>query len=107
MSVLAGSGASARVEMLLERLPYMAAILRRVSFSASNIIKEIQSVTKFTGVGMVTEEGEEDELDGLPSANTKFKNPVKRLGGSDLTGGIAGVSDTVAELVLSDDDIED
>jgi len=105
-SVLVGSGASARVEMLLERLPYMAAILRRRSPDASSIIREIQSVTRFTGVGVVTEDGEQDELEGLSSAATKFSNPAKRQLGSD-TNGVVGISHTVDGLVLSDDDIED
>lgn len=55
-------GSSARREMLLERLPYMAHIARGRRSSVSNVrLREIEKVVSFTGIG---DAADEEALDG-------------------------------------------
>ncbi|KAF2459999.1 Rad17 cell cycle checkpoint protein-domain-containing protein [Lineolata rhizophorae] len=78
---------SSRQEMVLERLPYVAAIHKRSLSPFASLLKEIEKVTVFKGVGTQNEEEPEDD-DTMPDA------PSQR-------------QDQPASLVLSDDDIED
>ncbi|KAF2088381.1 Rad17-domain-containing protein [Saccharata proteae CBS 121410] len=113
---------SAKRETLLERLPYMAIVIRsKPATKAAS--RGIEQITKFTGVGIGNEDdGDEDEMAGaagmqqewstdrpvdqnIPSrANVRVRRKTENLETSLLSGkderGLAG-------LVLSDDDIED
>jgi len=116
-------GSSARQELLLERLPYMAHIARRRKCSFLSMgTRELDKVVSFQGIGVAANEESEDE--GDDNANgageawatdkpTEEATPrKKKLGAirtrsdeSDalaLTGGLQ-----INKLVLSDDDIED
>ncbi|KAF1992612.1 Rad17-domain-containing protein [Aulographum hederae CBS 113979] len=110
-TVLLGSGGSASNEMLLERLPYMTAMLRRKAASKGALFKEMESVTRFTGVTMVGDEVVDDD-DGDDEADNIGKKKTKDMfgqkGGSNGSGsGLGASTNEVASLVLSDDDIED
>jgi cell cycle checkpoint protein len=123
-SVLLGSGGSARYEMLLERLPYMATILRkahRPSPSVAATVREIRKITSFTE-NALSGATEEDELDDdvrlgeqeqwstdkptieTPKKKTrvKFESKVQ-----EPETAISGLAHKGASLMLSDDDIED
>ena len=84
-----GSGDSAKIEGLLEHLPYLA-ILQKSRGTLANV-QELEDVTRFRGVGLVTEDDEEDEL------HNASKEPAMPT----------GVEQKVDKLILSDDDIED
>lgn len=113
-------GSSARRELLLERLPYMAHMARRRKLSWNGAqMRELEKVVSFTGVGPPANEADEDGADapsGLPTSEswatdqpTEEASPRKKK--SSL--GIRQKQDdpvesmTVQKLVLSDDDIED
>ncbi|KAL1657051.1 RFC checkpoint protein Rad17 [Didymella pomorum] len=121
---LLGSGGSARVEMLLERLPYLTTILRRSrmpSPSTAAAIRDIQRITAFhgsAGKGGTEEEGEETleqaggEQDSWATDKDTPATPRKRKGvrfveSNEEESAIAGLSAKGASLVLEDDDIED
>ncbi|TDZ32602.1 Cell cycle checkpoint protein RAD17 [Colletotrichum spinosum] len=109
---------SARREMLLERLPYMAAIVRgRKSNLYSFKLRDIEKIVSFNGIGSATEDDEdaEDAPDDAvvtgdawatdkPSeeATPRKKGAAFRHKGD---GSLAGLH--VQDLVISDDDIED
>ncbi|TDZ24475.1 Cell cycle checkpoint protein RAD17 [Colletotrichum orbiculare MAFF 240422] len=111
-------GSSARREMLLERLPYMAAIVRgRRSNVYSFKLRDIEKIVSFNGIGSATEDDEdaEDAPDDAvvtgdawatdkPSeeATPRKKGAAFRHKGD---GSVAGLH--VQDLVISDDDIED
>ncbi|KAH7399323.1 Rad17 cell cycle checkpoint protein-domain-containing protein [Pyrenochaeta sp. MPI-SDFR-AT-0127] len=123
-SVLLGSGGSARYEMLLERLPYLATILRKSRTSSSSTavaIRDIQKITSFVGNSFSNsvedDEQEEDQGSGeheqwstdKPTTGTpkkkvrvKFESKEQRQE-SAIPGPICKDS----SLVLSDDDIEE
>jgi cell cycle checkpoint protein len=99
-----GSGQSARYEMLVERLPYLSQIM-----AASNnfppISRQIEQVTRFTGVGIAQNEDEEDIL-----ASSRRFTSASESGGIGMAfprtkGGTEDLN--VSGLVLEDDDIED
>lgn len=106
-----GSGHSARQEMLLERLPYLARILPSET-SASNgssfgpsLVKQIQQVTSLTGIGVLQDE--EEDGDPVATATTRgagFSSDVPWVHKKSSTG---DDELDVRGLVLSDDDIED
>lgn len=120
-------GNSARRELLLERLPYMAQIARgRRSAVGAARLRDIEKVVSFSGIGgdvAADEEaldGGDDEQEGEAWATDKpteeggGASPRKkpRLGGSirqkrneDATA--TADLPSVQKLVLSDDDIED
>ncbi|XXG99217.1 hypothetical protein Hte_005553 [Hypoxylon texense] len=121
-------GSSARREMLLERLPYMAHIARGRRSSVSNVrLREIDKVVSFTGIGDAADE--EAAVDGDDNAEQqqagegeawatdkpteegasprkKRKSTGIRQKG-DLTTSATAAMPAVQKLVLSDDDIED
>ena len=121
--IFLGSGSSARFEMLLERLPYLPAILRKrssASSSTSSTIREIRRITAFTGSTLSTlpgdEDGDENEESGeqeqwttdKPTPDTPRRKRVNKIeskekGAESVIPGEVGMKN----LVLSDDDIED
>jgi len=122
--VVLGSGSSARYEMLLERLPYVASILRhRLSTAIMPTLREIEKVVSFTGIGGPSDEfpNEDDPAPEFDQWSTdrpasqhspedrrktgKFIADVKQDHEATRLPGI--VEKEVAKLVLSDDDIED
>jgi cell cycle checkpoint protein len=120
---LLGIGASAKKEILVERLPYMAIIAKgKKGGFTSQAIREMEKVTTFTGIGGpsedVIDEGEEGQGAIAEWATDKpgeGESPVKKAVGNRWTrkSGQArlglGLETRFAEqkLVLSDDDIED
>ncbi|RYP54673.1 hypothetical protein DL768_000609 [Monosporascus sp. mg162] len=114
-------GSSARGEMLLERLPYMAHIARRKKNALSSLrLREIERIVSFTGIGGPADEDAVDaDEEGNPAAGgaewatdkpTEESWPRKRALGIRQRGGADGAVAAlppVQKLVLSDDDIED
>ncbi|TID04557.1 Cell cycle checkpoint protein RAD17 [Colletotrichum higginsianum] len=111
-------GSSARREMLLERLPYMASIVRgRKSTLHSFKLKDIEKVVSFQGIGPQTgddDETEDAEEDGVMTGDawatdkpSEEASPRKKSAAIRHTGdgSVAGLR--VQSLVISDDDIED
>ncbi|OTB00034.1 hypothetical protein M426DRAFT_324610 [Hypoxylon sp. CI-4A] len=123
-------GNSARRELLLERLPYMAHIARgrRTATTSSAVrLREIERVTSFSGIGDAAAD-DNDALDG-DDDNTESQQQLAESWATDKPteeasprkkrfAGIVGIrqrqkSDApalmpaVQKLVLSDDDIED
>ena len=116
---------SAKTEMLIERLPYMAQILG--SRASSKLLDSMHSVTRVHGMIPPSEEedereGEEDNLETAPEqwstdrpeldAEEKTKRdragPKRRLTRGIEGGGLAiPVESGVEKLVLEDDDIVD
>jgi cell cycle checkpoint protein len=120
------SNGSAKKEMLIERLPYMAHIL--TSKSASNkVVDQITTVTRIRGSGPTAEDEEadadEEEVStheqwatDRPDIETNSKKngikpkpkPVSHLTKTTEGGGLGiPVESRVERLVLEDDDIED
>ncbi|KAF9879126.1 cell cycle checkpoint protein rad17 [Colletotrichum karsti] len=111
-------GSSARREMLLERLPYMAAIVRgRKSTLHSFKLRDLEKVVSFQGIGPPTadddeaeEAPEDDVMTGDAWATDKpSEEMTPRKKGASIEhrgdGSVAGLQ--VQDLVISDDDIED
>lgn len=106
------AGISARKEMLLERLPYMALIAKSRRGSLAPLpLKDLERLTTFTGIGP-SDEGIDDEEDAAVITEgwatdkpVERESPKKR--GRTVKG--RGLEERFAEqkLVLSDDDIED
>ncbi|KFY90687.1 hypothetical protein V500_05025 [Pseudogymnoascus sp. VKM F-4518 (FW-2643)] len=111
---LVGLGASARTEMLLERLPYLLAIHVSRTRSASLPLPraEMERVVRFVGLGGVGEDDEEGvgpgvDVDGGEGSERKVK--ILRPGAAGVGRGLEerfGALKAVG-TVLSDDDIED
>ncbi|RYP90109.1 hypothetical protein DL770_003801 [Monosporascus sp. CRB-9-2] len=114
-------GSSARGEMLLERLPYMAHIARRKKNALSSFrLRDIERIVSFTGIGGPADEDAVDaDEEGNPAAGgaewatdkpTEESWPRKRTLGirqrGDADGAVAALP-PMQKLVLSDDDIED
>lgn len=118
-------GSSARREMLLERLPYMAHIARgrRTSVGTARL-REIEKVTAFSGIGDAADEDAVDGDDGAEQTGeawatdkpTEEGSPRKKRGPgiglrqrADASAGsmVAAPTPSLQKLVLSDDDIED
>ena len=100
-----GSGQSARHDMLMERLPYLAHILS-AGMQSSTILRQVEEIIRFTGVGALQDEDDagdalrerpgysrQSQTAGFGSAFPRSKGATEEL---DVKG-----------LVLSDDDIED
>ncbi|CAI0647087.1 unnamed protein product [Colletotrichum noveboracense] len=111
-------GSSARREMLLERLPYMAAIVRgRKSTLHSFKLRDIEKVVSFQGIGAQVADDEDAEdapedniMTGDAWATDKpSEESTPRKKGTSIRhkgdGSVAGLQ--VQNLVISDDDIED
>jgi cell cycle checkpoint protein len=124
VSILLGSGGSARYEMLFERLPYLTTILRKSrmpSSSAATTVREIRKITSFTGSTSMGAEDEDEQDDDAgageqeqwstdkPAAETpKKKRRVKfETKEQEPESAISGLVEKGASLVLSEDDIED
>ncbi|TGJ87476.1 hypothetical protein E0Z10_g1244 [Xylaria hypoxylon] len=118
-TALLSLGSSARREMLLERLPYMAHIARRRRVLGPAVrLKEIEKVVSFSGIESVADEDAmdlgENTGEGAKEAwatDKPTEEPPPRKKGlsirrrSHSEGSV--VSLQVQKLVLSDDDIED
>jgi cell cycle checkpoint protein len=119
--VLLGSGGSARYEMLLERLPYLARILQKKSLpsaATAGTIRELRRITTFTGTNVTDDQ--DDDADNEPLENEQWTTdrpgsdtPRKRTRNKIISKASTGdaltgiVEKEVKSLVLSDDDIED
>ncbi|KAK4981716.1 RFC checkpoint protein Rad17 [Elasticomyces elasticus] len=126
--VTIASGASARTETLLERLPYLAQIVRarvqrrQVPTINSSLTTPLKLTTSFSGIGVSA--NEEDDSD-LPEDNAITDLTIDRTDNDHVgrsfrpkhakgrniqtEGGGLGipVETAIDRLVLSDDDIED
>jgi len=100
-----GSGQSARHDMLLERLPYLAHILG-TGMQSSMILRQVEEITRFTGVG--TLQDEDDAGDTLRERPGYSRQSQTAGFGSAFPRSKAATEELdVKGLVLSDDDIED
>ncbi|KAF3001453.1 Cell cycle checkpoint protein rad17 [Curvularia kusanoi] len=128
---LLGSGASARTEMLLERLPYLPTILRKsrtqITPTSTTAIREIQKITSFHGAaagrsGTAEVDGEDvleqpaaeqepwatdKDTPATPHKKRRVRFVVEDKGDGEEESAIAGLARKGASLVLEDDDIED
>lgn len=121
---LVSLGSSARQEMVLERLPYMAHMMRRRRTPMFSLgVRDIEKVVSFQGIGAPvdedTDEGLDDEDSSAPGAEawatdkpTEEATPRKKRTStirarSEQSEGSMISSLQVHKLVLSDDDIED
>ena len=120
------SNGSAKKEMLIERLPYIAHILNSKSAS-SKLVDQIATVTRIRGSGPIAEDDEAEaddeevstheqwatdrpdiEFNAKKGATKPKPKPVSRLTKATEGGGLAiPVESRVEKLVLEDDDIED
>ncbi|KAK8088938.1 hypothetical protein PG997_003899 [Apiospora hydei] len=109
-------GSSARKELLLERLPYMAHIARRRRTSLSNLrLRELEKVVSFSGTSGTPDEEAADVDEANPvdtetwatDKPTEESSPRKRRLAIRQKGDGSSAGPTVQKLVLSDDDIED
>ncbi|KAJ4396788.1 RFC checkpoint protein Rad17 [Gnomoniopsis smithogilvyi] len=121
---LVSLGSSALQEMVLERLPYMAHMMRRRRTPMFSLgIRDIEKVASFQGIGAPmdeeTDEGIEDEEGAGPGAEAwatdkpteeatprKIRTSTFRARSEQSEGSMIS-SLQVHKLVLSDDDIED
>lgn len=118
-------GTSAREEMVLERLPYMAHMMRHRRTPLYSLgLRDMEKVVSFQGIGAPLDEEDEaeegaDEEAGIGDAAegwatdkpTEGETPRKRRTAirsrREQTEGTAVSSLQMHKLVLSDDDIED
>lgn len=117
-------GSAARQEMVLERLPYMAHMMRRRRSPMFSLgLRDIERVVSFHGIGApVDEETDEDVEDEdttgrgaeawatdkpTEEATPRKKRPSTIKARSEQSEGSMISSLQVHRLVLSDDDIED
>lgn len=114
-------GTSARKEMLLERLPYMALIAKGRKGSVSAVaLKDMEKVTAFNGIGGPSEESPEEGEEGETAVvageewatdkSVEGKSPQKKglvIRGRGTGSGVVITKAQEQKLVLSDDDIED
>ncbi|KAJ4422661.1 RFC checkpoint protein Rad17 [Gnomoniopsis sp. IMI 355080] len=121
---LVSLGSSARQEMVLERLPYMAHVMRWRRTSMFSLgIRDIEKVVSFQGIGAPVDEETDEDLEDEdatgPGAEawatdkpTEEATPLKKRTStirtrSEQSEGSMISSLQVQKLVLSDDDIED
>jgi cell cycle checkpoint protein len=120
------STGSAKKEMLIERLPYMAHIMNS-KFTSNKLVEQITTVTRIRGLAPTAEDEDADADEEGDASQEQWTTdrpdteaPTKRTGtkakakqasrSSNLTegGGLAIPVETIVEkLVLEDDDIED
>jgi cell cycle checkpoint protein len=117
-TTLLGTGSSAKVEMLLETLPYMAMMQKRTSVSTSNstTLKELEKITKVSLHSKPLDDEDENE-DAGPTEQWSTDKPIedgkgqrgkKKFGLASKMVDQAGlVKGKMESLVLEDDDIED
>ncbi|KAF4512451.1 hypothetical protein G6O67_001590 [Ophiocordyceps sinensis] len=106
-------GSAARREMLLDRLPYMAHVVRARK-TGSIRLRDLEKVVSFHGVSAPTDEesdADDDDDAAAPSGEawatdrpSEEATPRKKRAGIKA-GAVSGL--LVQKLVLSDDDIED
>lgn len=108
-------GSSAKSELLLETLPYMAMIeRRRLSLGSSNLYRELDRITKVTGAEEFNG-NEEEELEAETETTEQWstdkpfgESKKKAKFGITKSADQAGiVKAKMKNLVLEDDDIED
>lgn len=113
-------GSSARREMLLERLPYMAQIARsrRCSFGSLSV-RDLDKMVSFQGIGGPATEDDDAEADedaavggetwatDKPTEETPRKKGLARMIRAKEKGEAVVAQLPGQSLVLSDDDIED
>lgn len=117
-------GNSARKEMILERLPYMAHMTRRRRTSFYSMgLRDIEKIVSFQGIGPPADEEEESDAEAdemaAPAGEAwatdkptedasprKKRAPTIRAARSEQGEG-SMISSLQNKLVLSDDDIED
>ncbi|ROW00382.1 hypothetical protein VMCG_07208 [Cytospora schulzeri] len=114
-------GNSARNEMILERLPYMAHITRRRRTSFYSMgLRDIEKIVSFQGIGPPADEESDAEADDMAApageawatdrptedaSPRKKRAPAIRARSEQSEGSM--ISSLQNKLVLSDDDIED
>lgn len=120
-SPLVWLGSSARQEMVLERLPYMAHMMRRRRTSFYSLgPTDMEKVVAFRGIGAPvdeeTDEGAEDDVTGgngwatdrpTEEATPRKQRRLAMKSRSEQSEGSMISSLQMQKLVLSDDDIED
>ena len=100
-----------KVELLLERLPYIKKIGQAGRPSTNHL--GLESITQFHGINLLRDDASEDEgLDDLPiGIALSSKQPVMQQPRKDVSKGqianIPHIEDDVEKLYLSEDDIED
>ncbi|KAI1269258.1 Rad17 cell cycle checkpoint protein-domain-containing protein [Xylariaceae sp. FL1019] len=122
LTPLLSLGSAARRELLLERLPYMANILRRRRGLGSNTrLKEIEKMVSFSGTGATGDEDaadvDDNQGDDMKEAwatdrpteerSPRKKMPSWRQNKEAAASAVPAPVTAVQKLVLSDDDIED
>lgn len=109
-------GSSARRELLLERLPYMAHMARgRRGLFNQVQFQDLEKVVSFSGLNGTTDEEAADTYDDMVGSSetwatdkpTEDFSPRKRRAGIREKGDNSVATLAVQKLVLSDDDIED
>ena len=114
-------GSSARKEMILERLPYMAHMTRRRRTSFYSMgLRDIEKIVSFEGIGPPADEDSDTEADEVAApageawatdkptedaSPRKRRAPVIRSRSEQSEGSM--ISSLQNKLVLSDDDIEE
>lgn len=103
-----GRGGSAQFELVLERLPYLAKILKNAPQAASPLLAQLDTLTVFKGLGIPAEDGSDDEIDVENELSpTKTRESNKLLTNSTTETDIGKEIAEEQKLFLSDDDIED
>lgn len=125
--LLVSLGGSARKEMLLERLPYLGKIAKAPARRKTSVLlpldlSDLEKITKFTGIGAVKEDEEEESGPGdeVGVENWATDKPTEGGGSPQKRrpvterGKLSGsrhdarmVAEQLEKTVLSDDDIED
>ena len=117
------AGATARKEMLLERLPYLT-LITRCQTPRSSTLKQLLSITAFRGTISSTDDvpssGEDSDLQGdewatdkaVEEGTPKKKQRNAYMKKQEKAGSVFGglpmpMESAIEKLVLSDDDIED
>ena len=108
-------GSSARKELLLERLPYMAHIARCRKGSFNSIgLRDMDRVVSFQGIGAASDEEADDGDEAVANEDTwATDKPTEESSPRKKGVKIRHKRDSsvsalpVQKLVLSDDDIED
>ena len=101
-------GGSAQLELVLERLPYLAKILKNTPQAAYPLVAQLDTLTVFKGLGIPVEDGSDDEIDVEKElSSTKTWESKKFLVDSTTEKDGGNKIDEEQKLFLSDDDIED
>jgi cell cycle checkpoint protein len=117
-TTLQGTGSSAKLELLLETLPYMFMMRKRTSVPApgNTTFKELEKITKVSLHSKPLDEEDENEdtvtteqwSTDKPTEDTKGQSGKRKFGlGSKVVDQSGLVKGKMESLVLEDDDIED